>query len=101
MAELVFQHAPNQVTQVIPGADTGWHKVTPPSGVPVGPGPNVTIAACNSGSGGLILFDFNLATTPTNGFPMLVGTTDVFGFNTNIWYKFTNAADTLYLLWAW
>lgn len=105
MAELVFGHSPNRLTQVVAGADTNWHQLTIPSAIPLPSGVvNVTVAMVAvgaAGAAGTVLVDFDKASTPTVGFPILSGQTDVFGYNTNVWYKFGTATDSLYLLWAW
>lgn len=106
MAELVFAHAPNRVTQVIAGADTSWHKVTIPSDIPLPSGvvnvtvAMVTVAAGGTAAGSLVLVDFDKASSPTVGFPILGGQTLVFGYNNSIWYKLAAASDSLYLLYA-
>lgn len=105
MAELVFSHAPNRITQVIVGADTAWHKVTIPADIPLPSGVvNVTVAivtvSAALAAGSSVLVDFDKAVAPTVGFPILGGQTDVFGVNVNIWYKLTSASDSLYLIYA-
>lgn len=106
MAELVFPHAPNRVTQKITGADTSWHQVSIPSDVPLPSGnvnvtvAMVTVANAGNAAGSLCLVDFDQATTPSTGFPILGGQTLVFGKNANIWYKLSSASDFLYLIYA-
>lgn len=106
MAELVFPHSPNRVTQVIAGADTSWHKVTIPTDIPLPSGVvNITVAmvtvnAAGAAPGSLCLVDFDKATSPAVGFPILGGQTLVFGYNNSIWYKLSVATDQLYLIYA-
>lgn len=106
MATLVFSNAPNRVTQVIAGADTGWHKVTIPSSIPLPSGnANITVAivtVSNAGNsaGSLCFVDFDKASSPTVGFPILGGQTLVFGYNNAIWYKLASSSDSIYLLYA-
>lgn len=84
--------------------DTSWHQITLPSALPAKSGRvNCTVAvvtlAAAGGAGSVALIDFDLAATPTVGFPILG--TDVFGVNNSIWYQLTAATDTIYFLFAW
>lgn len=100
----MFAHAPDRKTVSAAPGDTSWHQLTLPDGLPPKSGRvNVTVAvltlAAAGGAGSVALIDFDLATTPTVGFPILG--TDVFGVNNNIWYQLTAASDTIYFLFAW
>lgn len=106
-ASLVFPHLPNAVTQVIDGADTNWHQITPPAHVVPNPsvGIVVTMVGTNQAKTGPsatnILVDFNTPSAPTVGFPILSGATLVFSGKNTYWYKFTTATDSLYLIWQY
>ena len=106
MANLTFQHAPNRRTVSVAGADTGWHQLTLPTELndEISGKVNVTVAIVATGAAGAagtVWVDFDKAISPTVGFPILSGQTDVFGVNTNIWYKFGTATDTLWFIFAY
>lgn len=103
MANLVFSHAPNRITAKAAPGDTTWHQLALPSGLPAPSGiVNCTVAVCTlaaaGGAGSVALIDFDKASAPTVGFPILG--TDVFGVNVNIWYQLTAATDTIYFIFA-
>ena len=103
MASLVFFDQPNCITQVLSPGDTAWHQITVPTAVIQNNAPNVTAAFCAlgaSGAAGTVLVDFDHATAPSVGFPVLSGTTIVIARKNNYWYKTLTSGDSLYILWS-
>lgn len=100
---MIFAYGPNRHVQQVAGADTGFHKLAIPAEVPLGT-PNVVVAVCTLATSGTaggspILMNFDQASAPSIGFPVLG--TDVFQVNTNLYYAFTVASDVAYFLYSW
>lgn len=104
MSALVFYHGPNRtIVSVTPG-DTSWHELTRPSALPPASGNvNINVAVCTlaaaGGAGSYFLVNFDKASAPSAGWPVL--TTEVFAMNTNIWYQLTTSTDTIYFIFSW
>lgn len=105
MANLVFNDAPNSITQALTPGDTDWHEIAVPDTVPLPRRVNVMaamVATGADGAAGVTLVDFNFPAgiSPTVGFPILSGTTCVFSAKNTYWYKLGVSTDTLWILWS-